>query len=690
MKTLKFFIASSVADPAAVKKDLLSYFNLLNNCVARYGVFYEPEFCETLSDTDAHKQKQYQKICDSRFFCLLFGQSVGQSAQDAFGVALEQFRKTGAPGICTWFRVPPDGEPVSPDALDFMTRPEAEFGHYYSSFSHLDAVKLNILLDLLRDLNAEDELSAEYGQVCFDDKPLLPMENLPLYRKNKTVQALLQAEKTPENEAQLHKAENEILGLYAALSEKRRLGKALNRREKQAVFVTDEGSYEAAKTVLRDSKWAAELEEDGDAISQYISGKYLLIRLLRAEGLTEDTAEEIVAIYKDLYVRTAGSSSDAEILYDYASFLREQSRFKEGLIVARRLQFRFDETGDATPEETARLHKLFGALHLGDGNKSEAVASYSEALEAYRSLSTNRRIRRQYRQAVAFSREALDVCRTLELLEPAAYPADIPMSCNTLAVLLCKLGEFDKAEPLLYEALDLFRDLAEKTPERFLQYVANVCNNLALLFADRKEYPQSAHFYRETLNLYCRLAADHPSLYLGDVAQTCNDLANLFFEQKQYEKAEPLYREALDIRRDLAVERPSLYLPDVAQVCSNLANFNKACNRLPQAEKMYRDALEIYRTLAEKRPERYLPLAAETCNRLTEHLIAGKQYWTASETCREALTLYCKLAEQMPAVYSLKVADLCDRLADLLEMFVQNEEAAALRRKAAKIRKEWS
>lgn len=293
MKYINLFLASSIVEFEAQRKELGDYIRSLNDIYVRRGIYFDLTICEDLSTAVAKERKQAEynaKILDSQYFFVLFGKAAGEYTVEEFNVALESFRERGAPQIYTYFMELPQGESPEVSVTNFMQRLDQEIGHYYSTFSHLDSIKLHLLLELTRDKTLHSQVKFEDGQAIVDGNSLLVLGNIPVYSKNEMVQRLM-AEKTKLDEEfsvltvefaatrsrellsrlselgarrkevteQLHQLEMSVLNIYNDTAEKRSLGQALNWREKKALELLDQGDYEGAMTILRDKQWDEEL-----------------------------------------------------------------------------------------------------------------------------------------------------------------------------------------------------------------------------------------------------------------------------------------------------------------------------------------------------------------------------------------------------------------------------------------------
>lgn len=71
-----------------------------------------------------------------------------------------------------------------------MKRIDSELGHFYSMFTHIDSVKLNIILELTRSSGAGGEIKFEEGMATLNGNSLLSLKHIPIYSKNENMQDL--------------------------------------------------------------------------------------------------------------------------------------------------------------------------------------------------------------------------------------------------------------------------------------------------------------------------------------------------------------------------------------------------------------------------------------------------------------------------------------------------------------------
>ena len=537
LKAIKIFFASSTTEFAHDRQELKAFIGSINDIYSQRGIYLRFDICEYVSNAVADKRKQdeyNQLIRDSQFFYVILGKKVGKYTAEEFEIALDSFKKKQTPKIYTYFKQLP-AEKIEQSVLDLKKRLE-DLEHFYTYFSHFDTIKLNILLELTRADDVNVSVSLEEGMLKLEGQSMLSMENIPIYSKNEAVQRLLNEKEELEDEfatltrmaasmhddptcmrmqlknsekrnaitEQLHTLETDILGLCRLANEKRSMAQHLNWREKKALSFIDEGNYEAAKNLLRDRTWKQEVanaEETVDLamepIREYISGQNTLIDTIKTGGITEDSAEEIEAIYEEIIALCEKYNIMLTTLYDFAGFLEEQNKYTKAVRIAERLKHYYDSpNAQVSMSEKSSLLNLLGILYYSLHRFPEGDAAYREALKIRRSLAKE---------------------------NPAAFMPDVATTCNNLAALLAHQHSPEEAEQLYREALNIRRSLAKDNPAAFIPYVAMTCNNLANLLAGKRNFTESRSLFEEALDIYSRFPQ------YTDRAEMIRRILELFF-----------------------------------------------------------------------------------------------------------------------------------------------------------------
>lgn len=712
MKNIVFFISSSIYEFKNERNEIVAFVAGLDK---RYGgdhLRIRCEICENVSDEmrEEGTQEEYNRIIreESDVVYVLVGNRAGKYTREEFDVAYQAFRKSHArPRVVVYFRRPEQAEAPEKSAEEFRETVFEKMHHYPSEFTHLDTIKLSILLALTGELGLD--LSIRDGRALLGGEEVMSTRNVPSFARNRALQELaaerdrLQEEydeylelyqmskkavllrhmeeiqqKLKQTTEQLQRMENDALSLLRQAYETRSTGKRVNPREETALRLLDEGDYEGAKAALRDPAWKQEClqaEEEArlgqlirnsglEKIRQYISGQRTLIRTLESSGVSADVGAEIRAIYEEIAALAEKYAIETTVFYGYASFLHGQNEFEAGLAVTDRFNRLIQQHPEAADDE------LRISIMNARGIFFDLNHDYTAAEKEYR--------------------EALAICQQMAEKNYAAYERNLAMILNNLANLLKQFNRQKETEEMYCQALKIQRRMAEKNPgDVYQQGLALILNNLASLFGETHRPKEAEETHREALEIRRRLAEKNPDAYESDLAASMNNLANLLIDADRLKEAEQMHRQALEIRRRLVEKNPGAYEPDLASSLRNLGNLLIKIGHHQEAEALYRQALEICRRLYRQNPEAFGADLAITAGNLAMLL------WYYDHQAAEAEALY---REELAIVRKLVKQDRKDRnkwqftlylnltsLAQVLESTGRKEEAAALRQEAQQV-----
>ena len=234
------------------------------------------------------------------------------------------------------------------------------------------------------------------------------------------------------------------------------------------------------------------------------------------------------------YSRERGLYKDAEVLYQQALTIREQTLGPEHL-------------------DTAQSSYNLARLYFEQG---------------------------RYAEGEQLHQRTLSICE--RLLGPE-HP-DVAESLNSLALLYWAWGKYEQSEPLYQRALPI----REKILGLDHPDTAHCLNNMALLYVTQGKYAEAEQLHQHALAIREKVFGDiHP-----DTAQSLQNLAGLYYakgDQSKYGEAEHLYQRALAIREQLLGPTH----PQTAKALHNLALLYEAQGRYAEAEPLYQRALTI-------------------------------------------------------------------------------------------------
>ena len=154
IKTVKIFIASSVVEFKEERKELQGFEAELDRIYKGSDIDFEINISDLLPKNLSKEGKQAEyniEICKSRFAFFLIGKSVGEHTREEFRVAKEHFIDVESPLIYTFFRYDITNPLVDESVIRFVEDDLKEGNeHYYTTFDHVDTIKLNIMAEIVR------------------------------------------------------------------------------------------------------------------------------------------------------------------------------------------------------------------------------------------------------------------------------------------------------------------------------------------------------------------------------------------------------------------------------------------------------------------------------------------------------------------------------------------------------------
>ena len=151
MKKVKIFLASSIEDLKDDRLFIGDFFRQLNEIYIDSGLHFSLIKCEDYDNSIATggKQSQYDnEIRDSELCFFLFYRKAGEYTKHEFEVALEAFENAGKPKIITYLKVVQTENEIYEDVASFMNMLSTELNHYYNKYSHIDTLKLGMLMQI--------------------------------------------------------------------------------------------------------------------------------------------------------------------------------------------------------------------------------------------------------------------------------------------------------------------------------------------------------------------------------------------------------------------------------------------------------------------------------------------------------------------------------------------------------------
>ena len=671
MTTIHIFLGSSLDELHLDRMEIGNYVRKLNDIYRDRDVYIKLYECEdeNAAMVKGRKQEEYnEEIRQSDIFLVLFYNKAGQYTIEEFREAYKQFQKTGAPAILTCFR---QGEGYAPEqsVLEFMDELDKQLGHYFKRYTHIDSVKLTLLLQMkLMKLDVPIEL--EESLITVGGTPVLTLKNIPMWAKNADFQSLKEQYQACErayldakaattdpvtdpvflraseqwNEAKkaLRELEQYLFSIALKIEKKNNDG-TLTERQRKAYELMEQGDAEGAekimnlREILDDVEHAETLAQQANKkLEQHVQELLLRIEILQTQvqnpsrfAKIQETFEEAVALEKRRNLKKIA-------MREYVSYLHDQKDYSHAIPLAERYLKYVELDGDKS--DVADAANMLGILYTETNRMELAEQEHLRAKEIQEQLATE---------------------------NPSVYLMGLAMSCNNLGELYRKNNRIKLAEREYLRARKIYDQLTAEHLSAYRLDLAGICNNLGVLYVDTNRLKLAEKEHLRAKEIYEQLVAENPSAYLPYLANGCNNLGSLYYKNNCIDMAMQEYLRAKEIRGQLAIENPSAYQPALADTCNNLGILYADTNRLELAEQEYLRSKEICEQLAAENPSAYQPDLASTCNNLGNLYYRNNCMDMAKQEYLRAKKIYEQLAAENPSAYQPDLANTCHNLGNL-------------------------
>ena len=488
MTTIHIFLGSSLGELHENRMEIGNYVRKLNDIYKDRDVYIKLYECEdeNAAMVKGRKQEEYnEEIRQSDIFLVLFYNRAGQYTIEEFHEAYKQFQKTGAPAILTCFR---QGEGYAPEqsVLEFMDELDKQLGHYYKRYTHIDSVKLTLLLQM-KLMKLDVPIEVEESLITVGGTPVLTLKNIPMWAKNADFQSLKEQYQACErayldaraattnqmtdpvflraseqwNEAKkaLRKLEQELFSIALKIEEKNNDG-TLTERQRKAYELMEQGDAEGAndildlREILDDVAHAEALAQQADKkLEQHVQEMLQKIEILKTQVQKTSRFEEIQEIFEEAVGIEERNHLTRNALREYVSYLHDQKDYSHAIPLAERYLKYAELDGDKS--QIAAVTNELGNLYTDTKQLELAEPEYLYTKELYEQLAAE---------------------------NPLLYQLDLAGTCNNLGNLYLNMNRMDKAEEEYLRAKEIYGQLAIESLSAYQSYLAGICNNLGILY----------------------------------------------------------------------------------------------------------------------------------------------------------------------------------------------------------------
>lgn len=372
MKEIKIFLASSIDEFKNERNELQCFIDdMAREFRKNYDIDIEVLRCEKVDPryVKGRSQDEFNELIKNSEMCIfLFFTKAGEYTVEEFEVARKAFEvsENGKPKIYTCFKTINDVS-VEKSVTDFMSELDKNLKHFYQTFSHIDTVKLRVLLNLK--MQEMDFISVEFddGKCIVDGKETLDLSNVAEFANNGILKDLkLELEKIEKKYFELKplyvsgQADDIACGKYADIVSKRQnlidqiteLQKSIfnislrmcddevhgkmTQRQKEAYRLFELGDLEGANNILDFNEITNDYQRRKEIRKQeqlkeariFIRESITKIEVLTAMTNYKNRFEEIEKIYDTIVPEVLEYKIEIEVLYRYTMLLDMLEEYK--------------------------------------------------------------------------------------------------------------------------------------------------------------------------------------------------------------------------------------------------------------------------------------------------------------------------------------------------------------------------
>ncbi len=609
MKRIKIFLVCSIAD---FRKERLALENFIHNVEAkiyhRREILLEPVFFDNLDDArKAYKDHKNSEQCanNGRYSFLFFFAELNRYTAEEFGAVTEPLEKYDE-GLFVYFRVGSERE--TDYIYSFAEQTEETSRNFYGTFSHVDTIKIRILLCLKFFEMPFLEVEADGASCTVDARPIMKFENLLEFENNKYLKAeltkldvLTSEHRQIKEKWEADSSKGEVFRDFCRIASERKtlaedadklkkcifsvlvgevrcaFENGLTPRQKRAYRAFERGDYEGSLSSLDPSDIDSEFQnaqQSTDACVRYIREHKSAVDILRTMKDDSEHFSEIDKRYDKIIPLIIDRRIELDVAVDYVDYLIERNQEEKLLEIADAL---FGVFEDSDPQK-AIIAGRAGGLFYKNG---------------------------RFDLAEQFCFMSADLFYSLAEEDAERFDPELAVLYNNCAVVLQKTNGPELAEQLYFRSLSLRAALSEKDSEQFYPGAAQVLKNIAVFYERQKNYVAAENYSKEAVKLYSVLAKDDSEKYNGNLARCYESEGNALFAQGKLFQAEECYRGEVKIRESVANDDPKEIFPSLALNYDDLGACFFERGDYESAKGYYGRAIDTMRFLWEDDPESF-------------------------------------------------------------------------------------
>ena len=556
--------------------------------------------------SEAEKNDFKDKISDTDLCLTLYYDTFDESTQSELETAYQSLCEGKNPKkIYVYFK---DGETV-PDKLQaFRDSFPTKYGHFYCSFSNIDTLKADFLLQFMeyqsKNLSTSKMLEVKNGKVTIDGKEYVDLKNVPFAGNNEEYNLLLKGIKKTQKLLAITEEDDPDYADYAAELQdmKEKLSKMesslwdtalmithlsttkCSERLKRAMDLFTAGDNKGAQAVLNEEEIDKDIQHNINLIKLGEEGK---------KGLKTNVDEYLLKIRSIKNQCADGWRKQAIKLYNkvlpYCEMLLEIRDYIEILADYGDLLFYEEEIDNSIVIYDKALFLLF---HNKDYFIDEIELYVTQIGELSQNLSMACSQKGDYGKAISSLENAL------QILDIGNYTDEMCVCENALihyqlGEVYHKYGDTKVAIKNFEKAISIWKTMIENDSIIFKsQYIGDILKSLAqisLITSNDEDLLDTARLLTKD---YHNL--DGIDLYLSNhLAGLLTNEAILHYDNSLAQKAEQAFNESLIIREFIYSKEPLAFFRDLLKSLNNIALFYARENKIAKAVACYTKAMTI-------------------------------------------------------------------------------------------------
>lgn len=631
MKIINIFLASSIDEFKNERNELQCFINdVAEDFRDRYDTDIRVQRCEKVDPryVKGRSQDEFNELIKNSEMCIfLFFTKAGEYTIEEFEVARRAFEasENGKPKIYTYFKTI-DNVSVDKSVTDFMSELDKNLKHFYQTFSHIDTVKLRVLLNLK--MQEMDFIYVEFddGKCIVDGKETLDLSNVAEFANNGILKQLKDELSSVDKEycemkpiyatgkadesfckqyteiaarkqnliEQIEELQKKIFNISLRMCDDEVHGK-VTLRQKEAYRLFELGDLESCLIVLDsdeidDEFFRAEKQLEKMAKEnaiKYINEHKTAIDILETMSNYSKRFNEIEQRYNKIINVAYKYKVKMLTIFEYFEFLCVNNEFKKVLMLCNKHFEIFSDNAIINDFYKSKIYYYKGYISRRENNYNKAFEYFTNALELFDNPS------------ILNIKDSFFSTRIQELFFEIM---------NEIVIILIIFGNYKDAKKYLLEITDFLSN------KNSLNSILNLSSygHLALVYDYLENYEMANNIYQKAILMATNEIdkthkAKRPE-YKCLLSNLYGNYASFLINQNNLNESLKFAQKAVILLNEIRIDNPKRFEADFAELVKNQLTNYLLNNIAPEFLESYLyKAEEIIEKLSYNLPKVYEP-----------------------------------------------------------------------------------